>query len=202
MSRHVIVLIIASNRNRHPLIKGRSLKRQSILCRPVVYIMESATRCDIHIGNGRYVRVQEWKGDLRVDIREWDKKIPTKKGVSLPLGRWKHFVESVETIDDALNTKYLEFYNNHLGGNVYCTVEGVCVDIRQYWKPADTVIPTRKGICLRADEYKRLKDSIPQIGQTLPELDAFVPCYLQSDHQNQLGMLSCAECNPNDSQNL
>ncbi len=29
MSRHVIVLIIASNRNRHPLIKGRSLKRQS-----------------------------------------------------------------------------------------------------------------------------------------------------------------------------
>ncbi len=115
--------------------------------------------------------------------------------------RWKHFVESIGNIDDALKTEQLEAYKEHLGGNVYSTVEGVCVDIRRYWKPEDKVVPTRKGICLRPREYVKLKDSIPQIGEALPELDAIVPCYLQSDHQNQLGMLTCSECNPNDFQN-
>ena len=28
-----------------------------------------------------------------------------------------------------------------------------------------------------------------------------VPCYVQSDHMNQLGALRCSECNPNDYQN-
>ena len=35
-------------------------------------------------------------------------------------------------------------YKSHLGGNVYCTItEGsACMDIRQYWKPQEEVIPT------------------------------------------------------------
>ena len=28
-----------------------------------------------------------------------------------------------------------------------------------------------------------------------------LPCYMQSDHMNQLGALRCSECNPNDYQN-
>ena len=30
-------------------------------------------------------------------------------------------------------------YEYHIGGNVYCTIaeNGVCMDIRQYWKPGD-----------------------------------------------------------------
>ena len=35
----------------------------------------------------------------------------------------------------------------------------------------------------------------------LPELDGVVPCYVQSDHMNQLGALRCSECNPNDYEN-
>ena len=35
----------------------------------------------------------------------------------------------------------------------------------------------------------------------LTELDGVVPCYMQSDHMNQLGALRCSECNPNDYQN-
>ena len=32
----------------------------------------------------------------------------------------------------------------------------------------------------------------------IPELSSVVPCQFQSDHANQLGVLRCCECNPND----
>lgn len=156
-------------------------------------------RCKLDLGNDRYVQVSEWKEELRVDLREWNGNVPTKKGISLTLMRYKNFVEVTETVDKALLDK--ESYERHLGGNVYCTVKGSCVDIRQYWKPEEEVVPTKKGLCLRPLEYKRLKELITEVGQTLPELDTVVPCYLQGDHMNQLGMLSCTECNPNDCHN-
>ena len=115
--------------------------------------------------------------------------------------RWKNWVNTIEYVDQAFTDK--TGYNCHLGGNVYCTIAkgSVCVDIRQYWKPEENVVPTRKGLCLRPLEYQRLIDLIPEIGQTLPELDAVVPCYLQSDHMNHIGMLQCPECYPNDCAN-
>lgn len=156
-------------------------------------------RCKLALGNDRYVQVNEWKGELRVDIREWKEDKPTKKGISLTLPRWKIWTESIESVDDALKDKNMCWYKNHLGGNVYCTIteNSFCVDIRQYWKPEDKVVPCKKGICLRPSEYARLKEVVPEIGKVLPELGAVVPCYLQSDHQR--GCLHCPECNPNDS---
>ena len=94
-------------------------------------------------------------------------------------------------------------YKSHLGGNIYCTItEGsACMDIRQYWKPQEEVIPTKKGLYLRPLEYIAVKELLTEIGRVLPELDGVVPCYMQSDHMNQLGALRCSECNPNDYQN-
>ena len=43
--------------------------------------------------------------------------------------------------------------------------------------------------------------TLTEIGRALSELDGVVPCYVQSDHMNQLGALRCLECNPNDYQN-
>ena len=153
------------------------------------------------LGNGRTVEVIEWKGERRVDLMEWRDELPTTKGISLTLMRWKNWTDYIEYVDQALAEK--KAYQSHLGGNVYCTVnEGsTCVDIRQYWKPEEALVPTKKGLCLRPLEYQRLKDLLPEIGQNLPELDTVVPCYLQSDHMNQLGMLQCSECNPNDCMN-
>ena len=158
-------------------------------------------RCKLALGNDRYVQVCEWKSELRVDLREWENDAPTKKGISLILMRWKNLVDAFEYADQGLQNK--EAYKAHLGGNVYiCIGTGsVCVDIRQFWKPENEVIPTKKGLCLRPGEYQRLKELIPEIGLALPELDGVVPCYLQSDHQNQLGALTCSECNPNDYEN-
>lgn len=157
-----------------------------------------SVRCQFELGNGRYVQVCEWKGELRIDLREWKDGKPTKKGISLTLMRWKNWVDYIEYLDEALRKK--EAYSSHLGDNVYCTISenAVCVDIRQYWKPEEALVPTKKGLCLRPTEYIRLKELLPQIDESLPELDCVIPCYLQSDHMNQIGALQCPECNPND----
>ena len=156
----------------------------------------SSYRCKFTLGNNRYVQVCEWKGELRVDLREWNLDKPTKKGISLTLMRWKEFLDQLDYLDEALKEK--KSYNRHLGGNVNVTVteNSVYVDIRQHWKPATEVVPTKKGLCLRPKEFSLLKQLLPEINRTLPELDAVVPCYLQVDHMNQLGMLDCSECNP------
>ena len=119
------------------------------------------SRCKLGLGNNRFVEVKEWKGELRVDLREWNDDKPTKKGISLTLMRWKNLVDALEFVDQGLQTK--RAYTAHLGGNVNLTMgEGsVCVDIRQFWKPEEDSVPTKKGICLRPGEYQRLKEIIP-----------------------------------------
>ena len=78
------------------------------------------------------MKVSEWRGELRVDIWEWRDDKPTKKGINLMLMRWKNWVNQSEFAEKALHEK--KSYDNHFGGNVYCTVveNSVCVDIRQY----------------------------------------------------------------------
>jgi hypothetical protein len=146
-------------------------------------------RCKLDLGNKRFVRACEWKCEIRIDIREYQNGFPTKKGISLPMGRWKIWAESTENIDEALSKG--SAYCLHLGGNIYCKVaeNNVCVDIRQYWSPPDQdgIVPTKKAICLRPAEYIKLKEVMSIIGASIPELNAIVPCYLQSAHMNQLG---------------
>ena len=64
--------------------------------------------------------------------------------------------------------------------NVYCTIirGSACMDIKQYWKPQEEMVPIKKGLCL---EYIAVKELVPEIGRALPELDGVVPCYMQSD---------------------
>ena len=61
--------------------------------------------------------------------------------------------------------------------------------------------PTKKGLCLRPLEYIDVKELIPEIGRVLSELEGVVPCYVQSDHMNQLGAFRCSESNRNDYEN-
>jgi hypothetical protein len=70
--------------------------------------------------------------------------------------RWKNLVDQLEYVDRALQNK--QSYRTHVGGNVYCNItdNSVCVDIRQYWKPEQEIVPTKKGKCLRPKEYSCL----------------------------------------------
>ena len=64
--------------------------------------MENA-RCNIELGNNRFVQATEWKDEIHIDVSECeiqnDKRVPTKKGISLPLHRWKMLVDGLEFLD-------------------------------------------------------------------------------------------------------
>jgi hypothetical protein len=161
-------------------------------------------RVSVELENGRYAKVQTWQNEPRLDLREWENgEKPTKKGISLKLHQIKSLSDKLQFIDEAL--KQNEETKMHLGFNVYVSVrkDNPCVDLRQYWKPPnhDDTVPTKKGLCLRPAEYDHLKSNWEDILKNLPELETFVLCYDRDDHLNQLGMLRCNACNPDDFMN-
>ena len=87
----------------------------------------------------------------------------------------------------------------HLGGPMYLHACATCktVTIAKCWLSLDGVSP-RNGdvsISLTQKEWNNLCDLLHDIAKAMDLCDV-VPCYLDEDHQNQLGMLKCAECNP------
>ena len=96
-------------------------------------------------------------------------------------------------------------YRCHLGGNNYVQVNSgfPVVDLRKFWLPGGKtdVQPTRRGIPLKFEEFDTLLKLKAEIEQVIPELNGTQPCWMDDDHMNQLGYLTCAECNPNDYQN-
>ena len=96
-------------------------------------------RCKLSLGNGRYVQVTEWKSELRVDIREWDNDLPTKKGISLNLMQYKNLLAGIETfIDPAITENKNESF--HLGANVFVKVRK-----KQSLRGHSTVLDTTIG---------------------------------------------------------
>lgn len=165
--------------------------------------MDNSTLYSKDLGRKRFLQVKNWKGELRVDIREWDDTFPTKKGVSLIPIRWASLTCCQDNIDEALSlvkktgTVKYEF---HIGHNFYVTVSSPwqCVDIRERFLDGEGKLrSTRRGINLRVPEWEKLKSCVAEIVQVVPELSAARPCYFEEDHMNQVGMLNCVECNPN-----
>lgn len=96
-------------------------------------------RCKLALGNNRFVQVVEWKGELRVDLRQWENNYPSKKGVSLNLMQYKNLLAALDlTITPAFTNdqKELQFKaakngSHHLGANVFVSArqDNPCVDI-------------------------------------------------------------------------
>lgn len=158
------------------------------------------------LSNGRYVKVSEWQKEPRVDLRQHevcnDKEIPTKKGISLKLVQFKTLLAAMDSVQDVIRQNKEQ--SCHLGYNVYIHVKenNPCVDIRQYWKPdkESDIVPTRKGLCLRPFEFSAFEALLVD-ENCIPELKDVQCCSERDDHQNQMGILQCNICNPNESNN-
>ena len=88
----------------------------------------------------------------------------------------------------------------HIGGGHYASVTSGfrCVDFRKWFQPRDQKDPkpTRKGITLNLDQWVRMRKIVETINNDHPVLAAALPCYMQDDHQNQMGAFECRECYP------
>ena len=159
------------------------------------------------LGEYRFLTVNPYMGQLRIDIREWIRpNKPTMKGVSLPAKRWARLRDLIKgEMDEQVDRMFAGVETDdkwHIGGNVYVTVntEYPCVDIRHFWLPdgASDPVPSRKGIALRQPEWDRLKDAFDHLEEDVPALKGIQPCHMDEDHRDQMGMMRCPECTPND----
>jgi hypothetical protein len=86
-------------------------------------------RCSIELGHNRFVQATEWKDEIRIDVREWEikdgKQIPMKKGISLPLHRWKLLTNNMDFVDQPWVKR----------GNMLHTSEETCTLL---WKQASS----------------------------------------------------------------
>jgi hypothetical protein len=164
--------------------------------------------CKLELGNDRFVEVYSTKdNEHRIDLREWVRGqntfYPTKKGVSFNLEIFKTLALSWDLIDTTLEKG--DELNYHLGSNIMCTIQkdNPCVNIRKFWQPPNeqNLVPTKKGLCLRPAEYRALKTHQDEIEKIVPQLNTLVPCFMRDDHSNQLGMLQCSTCNPQEYMN-
>lgn len=163
-------------------------------------------RCFIHLLNDVYVVAKEFQKQMLIHIRHFDergqKKIPTKKGVTFNLSRWSLLETKKDEIDEmfmkTLSSEDAQGYTLHLGGGVHVTLDPKfpTVDIRHYWQPSDSdkPVPTRKGVALNKQKWKRLCNTIEIMREYVPELNTACVCYCS--HQNELEALSCKECYP------
>jgi hypothetical protein len=168
--------------------------------------------CHEHLGQRCFAVAKSFKGKDYVDIRFFDKRendtyVPTKKGITLTMDQWKRLVtyhidsvlEKTEEYGDATDVQI------HLGSNTYVTLKGdyKCVNIRKWFMPEDEeeLRPTRKGIALNFTIFSMLQEVVPTINAALG--DAYIStelCEHSDSHNNQMGMLRCKTCNPNEYQ--
>ena len=118
--------------------------------------------------------------------------------------RWASFRLMFDDIDANIR-KLLEGaqdvkYHEHIAGGHYVSVTTGfrCVDFRRWFLPHDEQDPkpTKKGVALRLDEWVKMRNIVETIDDNHPSLASAIPCYLQEDHQNQMGALECPECHP------
>jgi len=146
------------------------------------------------LGNMRWAKVQQWKGQAYVNIREYyiDKKSmetkPGKKGTSLSVEQYQKLKEVIPEIDSNLPKKKKPA---KAGGSADASNDGsdepswsfgnmkkarvnqfngkTYVDLREFYvdKSTEETKPGKKGISLNVEEYQKLKEIIPEIDSNL-----------------------------------
>jgi hypothetical protein len=168
------------------------------------YPQSKEPRCRISLDdfNDPFLTVMPYKGTVYVHIRHLTESggrlIATKKGVTFPLARWLKFESLLPDIQDYIDNNGKEggVVQWHIGGDVFVSLSSdyLTFDVRHFWKPDDA--PTKKGVTLNRNKLDRLRDALPEIHESIPELKDTELCMFSESHQNQLGMLSCPECTP------
>ena len=120
--------------------------------------------------------------------------------ITLPEQMFWELMRNKEAINASFNDitqKKDTFYQLHLGGNFYVNLKSPywIVHITR-WKHSLQGRQTKaESISLYVNEWKQVYNQLAKMN--FPEFVNYVPCYLQNDHCNPLGMLMCHICSPN-----
>ena len=149
------------------------------------------------LGGNMCVRALTFKGQTGVDIRKWEMTYPTKIGIRLTTQNWARLVQ--ETDDNGLkilcgdNSSVEERIDVGRGVYISRSANMSYIHIRQWYLDKDNVEkPGKKGLCMQLMQFKELMAKKEEIHQSLPK----TICYLDDDHQNQMGYFRCSDCNP------
>ena len=89
---------------------------------------------------------------------------------------------------------------SHLGNNVLVQVQSpfVVVNIRQWFQPKEGGdLRPGQGLFLNISQWNEVCKVDDCLDDFVPDLKDTICCSDQTDHCNQLGFISCLECNPN-----
>jgi len=145
------------------------------------------------------LQVGSFKEERRIDIRVWDQFGPTTRGVSLTPQRWINLIERIPIINTAIKDVRCglvpagEVIKISIGGLHYVQVKAPYpnVDLRLYYEPKDgsTPKPSRKGVNLKLNEWKRLIELIKPLYDAFPALNTIEACVCK-EHVNADTMCS------------
>jgi len=150
---------------------------------------------DWELGRGRFLRLETWKGERRIVIREWNEGVPTKRGVVFPLMRYVVLRRLMDTVQKDLNDvmkKKLVNAAYHIGRDIYATVQSPyqCVSLRRWYLDNDVLKPG-KGTTLNATEWQELRRvDWESLDAAEPDLKTTKECQHQEDGYQ------CHECCP------
>ena len=154
------------------------------------------------LNTNKWVVVNRFNNELLIHIREYEtegeKTYPTKKGVCLTpsiLATLRvHQDEITQALVGVRSEKVGEF-KIHVGKGIFCTIsKKFCViNLRHFFELNGTLTPTKKGLCLKSQEWAELKRILKEIMEVDKEILRAKPCLLSGNH-TEPG--SCNVCNP------
>ena len=124
------------------------------------------------------VRVAEWKGELRADIRIYvqaigeDVLIPTSKGVSIPIDLFPAVIDGVRKLGEVMGREKVveripKSKKTEIGVGINIFRGQTLLYIRQFttMNNANEMKPTKKGISVRVDQYLQLLEVIETLAK-------------------------------------
>jgi hypothetical protein len=144
-----------------------------------------------YFGSNRSIIVNKREYGYFITICDFD-----KVTITMPSKRWSHLIAYGDNVDSSiLQNSNLQ---RHFGGAFYVCVKDQRVHIRRFYynEEKKEECPTKEGIVLTHREWERIKKIADAINADFADIADEEPCFAGSDHQNQLGWLSCYECNP------
>lgn len=105
-------------------------------------------------------------------------------------------MQTVDVVKCAIGTNH----QVHLGGGYYIETffNSDNVHITKYDKQEDGIcsISLAQSIVLTRYQFITISENFDKIQDVTPELSLIIPCYMNEDHQNQMGYAMCPECSP------